>query len=145
MQALPGLTTNQKKRLQIHPAGLLIILLSFGAWVVALGGVGGSTQSCVSLAPTPAGAAVNCAKLYQWQWWGLWFEGGLLVGLFVAAFFEAFNKGKSIFISLFTMVTVILMQSSNYFITNSQLGNAGFKVSDKLQARAHYPNLCEPF
>ena len=33
---------------QIHPAGLLIILLSFGAWVIALGGVGGAQQNCAS-------------------------------------------------------------------------------------------------
>ena len=52
--ALPSLPT--KKKLQIHPAGLLIILLSFGAWVIALGGVGGSQQNCAAGARAAASA-----------------------------------------------------------------------------------------
>ena len=138
-QALPGLSAGQKKRLQIHPAGLLIILLSFGAWVVALGGVGSATSNCASgyksNDPTSS-AKVNCAKAYQWQWWGLWFEGCMLVAMFVAVFFESFNKGKQVVQSYLIMCTVVLMQSSNYFITNSQIGNGSFSIKDKLQVRA---------
>jgi hypothetical protein len=140
-QALPGLNASgQKKRLQIHPAGLLIILLGFGAWVVALGGVGSATSNCASglasnVAPGQS-VAVNCAKVYQWQWWGLWFEGCMLVAMFVAVFFEAFNKGKQIVISYLIMCTMILMQGSNYFITNSQLGTGNFSIKSKLQVRA---------
>jgi hypothetical protein len=130
----------QKKRLQIHPAGLLITLLSFGAWVVALGGVGGATQNCVNggisaaTSATP-GASVQCAKIYQWEWWGLWFEACLLVSLFVASFFEAFNRGKLIFISYYIMCTCVLMWGAHNFITASQLGSTGWKISDKQQAR----------
>lgn len=51
-QALPSLPTG-KKKLQIHPMGLIIILLSFGAWVVALGGVGASQQTCSSKGAFP--------------------------------------------------------------------------------------------
>jgi hypothetical protein len=132
--------SGQKKRLQIHPAGLLIILLGFGAWVVALGGVGSATSNCASglasnVAPGQS-VAVNCAKVYQWQWWGLWFEGCMLVAMFVAVFFEAFNKGKQIVISYLIMCTMILMQGSNYFITNSQLGTGNFSIKSKLQVRA---------
>ena len=134
----------QKKRLQIHPAGLLITLLSFGAWVVALGGVGGATQNCVNggisaaTSATP-GASVQCAKIYQWEWWGLWFEACLLVSLFVASFFEAFNRGKQIFISYYIMCTCVLMWGAHNFITSSQLGSTGWKISDKQQARVLRP------
>ena len=130
----------QKKRLQIHPAGLLITLLSFGAWVVALGGVGGATQNCVNggisaaTSATP-GASVQCAKIYQWEWWGLWFEACLLVALFVSSFFEAFNRGKQVFISYYIMCTCVLMWGAHNFITNSQLGSTGWKISDKQQVR----------
>jgi len=127
----------QKKRLQIHPAGLLITLLSFGAWVVALGGVGGATQNCVNggISSGTTGVSVQCAKLYQWEWWGLWFEAGLLVSLFVSSFFEAFNRGKQVFIAYFIMCTNVLMYSAHNFITNSQLGSTGFKINNKQQAR----------
>jgi hypothetical protein len=139
-QALPQRSAAQKKRLQIHPAGLLITLLSFGAWVVALGGVGGATQNCVnggisSATSANPQASVQCAKIYQWEWWGLWFEAGLLVSLFVSSFFEAFNRGKQVFIAYFIMCTNVLMYSAHNFITNSQLGSTGWKISDKQQVR----------
>jgi hypothetical protein len=134
------MTAGQKKRLQIHPAGLLITLLSFGAWVVALGGVGGATQNCVNggyvgTAATSS-ASVQCAKTYQWEWWGLWFEGCLLVALFVSAFFEAFTKGKQVFVSYFTLATMVLMWGAHNFITTSLVGTANFKAKDSQQARA---------
>jgi len=44
---LQAVAAGAKKKLQIHPAGLLIILLSLAAWVVALGGIGSSTNQCV--------------------------------------------------------------------------------------------------
>ena len=134
----------QKKRLQIHPAGLLITLLSFGAWVVALGGVGGATQNCVnggisSATSATPGASVQCAKIYQWEWWGLWFEACLLVALFVSSFFEAFNRGKNVFISYYIMCTCVLMWGAHNFITSSQLGSTGWKISDKQQVRGPHP------
>jgi hypothetical protein len=139
-QALPQMSAAQKKRLQIHPAGLLITLLSFGAWVVALGGVGGATQNCVnggisSASSATPGASVQCAKIYQWEWWGLWFEACLLVALFVSSFFEAFNRGKNVFISYYIMCTCVLMWGAHNFITSSQLGSTGWKISDKQQVR----------
>jgi hypothetical protein len=134
---MPLLSAGQKKRLQIHPAGLLITLLSFGAWVVALGGVGGATQNCVNggYTSTTSSQSVQCAKTYQWEWWGLWFEGCLLVALFVSAFFEAFNKGKQVFISYFILCTMTLMMGAHNFITTSLVGTANFQVKDKQQAR----------
>ena len=59
----------------------------------------------------------------------------MLVSMFVAVFFESFNKGKQVVQSYLIMVTVILMQSSNYFITNSQLGTGNFSIKSKLQVR----------
>jgi hypothetical protein len=134
---MPLLSAGQKKRLQIHPAGLLITLLSFGAWVVALGGVGGATQNCVNGGYVGAAGSpsVQCAKTYQWEWWGLWFEGCLLVALFVSAFFEAFNKGKQVFISYFILCTMTLMMGAHNFITTSLVGTVNFQVKDKQQAR----------
>lgn len=32
---------------------------------------------------------LDCTFLYQWDWWTLWFEGCLLISLFVSIFFES--------------------------------------------------------
>ena len=101
-------------------------------------------QNCVSggFVSTGGSASVQCAKTYQWEWWGLWFEGCLLVALFVSSFFEAFNRGKQVFISYFVMCTVTLMQGAHNFITTSMLGNSGFKATDKQQARRAARRSC---
>jgi hypothetical protein len=170
-----GLSANQKKRLQIHPVGLLIILLALASWVVALGGVGAASAACVNSASTtilatPCAPVVNasmptivgadgvtmvpnyqvdtsgniiqgnpnqpgsacglnvnlqCALNYQMQWWTLFFEGILLISLFVSVFFEAFEKGKAAFTSFFVMCTTLLMISSNQFIKDAAAGYRG--------------------
>lgn len=167
---MAGLSANQRKRLQIHPAGLIIILLALASWVVALGGVGVSSNNCVADASkttsatykaslacvaqnatdangtvifaddnkvtplplkdangvtvflsTPCGVNVQiqCGLNYQMQWWTLFFEGILLIALFVSVFFETFEKGKQAFTSFFIMCTTLLMYSSNQFIKDS--------------------------
>lgn len=166
-----GLSANQKKRLQIHPAGLLIILLALASWVVALGGVGAASNACVNsssttILATPCAPVVNasmpfqsdgvtpnyqvdtsgniiqgnpnqpgsacglnvnlqCALNYQMQWWTLFFEGILLISLFVSVFFESFEKGKAAFTSFFVMCTTLLMISSNQFIKDAAAGYRG--------------------
>ena len=87
---------------------------------------------------------ISCAKTYQWEWWGLWFEICLLIALFVTAFFEAFHKGRLIFISYFLLATMTLSLGAHNFINSSFVGLPQFNVSDRQQARtpqssAHIP------
>ena len=58
----------------------------------------------------------QCALNYQMQWWTLFFEGILLISLFVSVFFDTFDKGKPAITSMFIMCTTLLMYSSNQFI-----------------------------
>lgn len=51
------LSAAQKKRLQIHPASILILLLAFAAWVIALG-----------CAPAGRGAQWRGARRFFWLW-----------------------------------------------------------------------------
>ena len=78
---------------------------------------------------------ISCAKKYQWEWWGLWFEICLLISLFVTAFFEAFHKGRLVFITYFTLATMTLSQGAHNFITSSFVGQSNFNISDRTQAR----------
>jgi len=151
-----GLNANQKKRLQLHPAALVIILLGLASWVIGLGGVGVASSNCTTTAkavqaakacvslqappgvgdtpPAPAGplqnpdgaslpcgvnVKVQCALKYQMQWWSLFFNGILLVALFVSVFFETFEKGRTAFVSFFVMSTTLLMYSANQFINDA--------------------------
>lgn len=81
-------------------------------------------------------ANVACGKQYQWQWWGVWFEICLLIALFVTAFFEAFHKGKLVFISYFLLATMVLMWGAKDFIDHTHIGDVDFSATDSQQARS---------
>lgn len=82
-----------------------------------------------------------CGKQYQWQWWGVWFEICLLIALFVTAFFEAFHKGKLVFISYFTLATMVLMWGAKDFIDHTHIGSVDFSATDSQQVRV-LPRMC---
>ncbi|KAG2446745.1 hypothetical protein HYH02_008306 [Chlamydomonas schloesseri] len=105
-------------RLHIHPVGLFLLFFGLLSWVVALGGLGASTNDCMNNRP-PGAKADYCANMYQTEWWTIWFEFFLLVIMLLTCFTTAFERGRYIYLTYLAMVTVQLTYVAQKFITNS--------------------------
>eukprot|EP00879_Flechtneria_rotunda_P008643 GHRR01009056.1.p1 GENE.GHRR01009056.1~~GHRR01009056.1.p1 ORF type:complete len:169 (+),score=45.54 GHRR01009056.1:161-667(+) len=105
-------------RLQIHPAGLAVVIFGLLVFVIALGGLAAATYGCQA-----TNSYEFCAKTYQWEWWNVWFEFALLLALFITCFLEAaFKRGRLVFLAFFVLAAQGLMWSAHEFITQIQLG-----------------------
>ena len=131
---------SEHKRLQIHPVGILIIVLSAAVWLIALGGVSSSQQNCaeaVTCDPSEGRdlCSIECAKQYQWEWFGLFFEAGMLISIFFTAFSEkAYARGRLVLILYLLLATVVVMLAAHNFISGMFLGRISFNLSDRAQA-----------
>jgi hypothetical protein len=131
---------SEHKRLQIHPLGILIIVLSAASWLIALGGVSSSQQLCSEAATCDPSegkdmCSIQCAKQYQWEWFGLFFEAGMLISIFFTAFSEkAYVRGRLILLLYLLLATVVVMLAAHNFISGMFLGRISFNLSDRAQA-----------
>jgi hypothetical protein len=110
------------------------ICAGFVFWVIALGGIGAVTYDCGEHLTSN-----TCARALQYEWYTVWFELFMLVGLLCLGYSSNFHVYKPALLAFLVLATNSMMWSAHSFMT---VGSFASKAVTQNAAAAGMVLLC---
>lgn len=107
-------------RLYAPPSVVVMLFFAIISWVVLIGGMTATSNWCVNnVYPRYESSDLYCARIYQLDWWSVWFEFFVVLLMLAMAYSAAFERGKFIFLSMLVLVTCLLTLTARNFLSSS--------------------------